>query len=292
MGKFYFLLLSISFHIIFTSCKKDQDAPAYVYIPEIKVQTNYNINGSSSSKITHVKVFNGSKIIGVYELPINVPVIGQGVANIQCIPLIENNGLTANILQYIFYTASQNEIFLESDVQDTIKPIVSYVSTNSADYWFEDFNGISFDFVAGANSNAPLEITENPSEVFEGNGSGKFDLSSDTAYSKYLSEENFIYNSGKPAFLELNYKNNQAFFFSVILHSVNGSNFKLPIFQFTNTYNTEGDLYWNKIYIDLATPINALNNIESFEICFEMERDIAVSDPIVLIDNVKVILGK
>lgn len=292
MGKFYFLLIAVFFLSFITSCKKDQPAPSYIYIPEIKVETNYNVSGSSSSKITHVKVFDGSQLIGVYELPINVPIINQGEATIQCLPLIEKNGSVGDILPYMFYNSSLNDVLLESDKQDTIKPIVSYVSTNSASYWFEDFNGISFNFVAGNNSNAPLVITENPSEIFEGAGSGKFDLSSDTAYSKYLTEEDFVYNSGKPAFLELDYKNNQPFFFSLILYPFGGTVYKLPIFQFSNTYTDDGDLDWNKVYIDIATPLNSLNGIEYFEICFEMERDISVNDPIVLIDNVKVIIGK
>jgi hypothetical protein len=292
MGRFYILILIVSFSLSFTACKKDQPAPAYVYIPEIQVNSNYTINGSNSSEIVAAKVFNGNQLIGVYELPINVPIISTGNTLIQCLPLIENNGLASNLLNYIFYTGSSNEVFLEETGQDTIYPIVNYIPSSLASYWYEDFDGIGFDFVPGENSDAPLFITDQPDEVFQGTGSGKFDLSADTAYSKYLTEENFQYISGTPAFVELNYKNNQSFFFSLILRPASGDPFKLPVYQFNSTINEEGEIYWNKIYIDIATSLNGINGIDSFDICFEMTRDISVSDPIVLIDNVKVIKGK
>lgn len=292
MGKFYYLLISAVLLLFFSSCKEDQIVPGYVYIPEITVNSVYNVSGSNSSRITNVKVYDGNQLIGVYELPVNVPVLSNGETTIQCLPLIENNGLNSNILYYVFYNSSLNNVDLVANKQDTIYPVVTYTSESQVDYWFEDFDGISFDFAPGPNSNAPLVITEIAEQIFEGNGSGKFILDSDTSYSKYLTEEYFNYSAGKPAFLELNYKNNQAFFFSLILRPVGGNVYKLPIYQFSSTYNEDGELEWNKIYIDIGTSLNELNNIGSFDICFEMERNASVSDPIILLDNVKVIIGK
>ncbi len=292
MGKFYFGFLSIFFIASFTSCKKSQPAPAYVYIPEITVNSSYNINGSNSSDITHVKVFNENELIGVYELPINVPVLDIDQANIQCIGLINNNGSATTIVDYIFYEPSTNEVFLESEKQDTIFPVVVYNPISSAEYWFEDFEGAGHAFLPGLGNVSEMFVTENPTEVFEGAGSAKFDLASDTAYSKYLTDENFSYAPGKAAFLELDYKNNQTFFFSLILHSFSGPSNKLPVFQFKSTINDQGDMEWNKIYIELGSILNNITSLSGFDICFEMERDLSVSDATVLIDNVKVIKKK
>jgi hypothetical protein len=181
---------------------------------------------------------------------------------------------------------------LESNNTDTIYPVVSYVSSNFVDYWYEDFDGVNFALSPGANSDAPLVITEDPNEVFQGNGSGKFILNTDTSYSKYLTEEYFEYSNGKPAFVELNYKNNQAFFFSLILRPQDGNLYKVPLYQFKNSLDESGELVWTKIYIDIGTTLNSLNNFGSFDVCLEMQRDINVSDPIVLIDNLKVIKSK
>lgn len=292
MSKFYILLISIIIVISVSSCDKSQTAPSYVYIPEIIVEANYGINGSSSSKITNVKVFNGNDLIGVYELPINVPIIDFSKTNIKCFALINNSGLSSFIQDYPFYNLSSNDLIFESEKQDTINPVVTYISTSSADYWYEDFEGAGHAFTPGTQSNALLSITENPSEVFEGSGSGSFDLSADTAYSKYYTIEEFNYTTGKPAYLELDYKNNQEFFFSLILRPENQADYKMPVFQFNPTTDDDGEIKWNKIYIDIGTLLNGLGVIQSFDICFEMSRNTSVSNPVVLIDNVKVIKGK
>ncbi len=292
MGKFYFGILSILILSYFTSCKKSQNAPSYVYIPSINVASNYGVSGSSSSNITHVKVFNENQLIGVYELPINVPILDQDQATIRCIGLINNNGSASNIIDYIFYEPSANEVFLESEKLDTIYPIVEYNSSSSTDYWFEDFEGAGMAFSPGFGNVSEMIITENPAEVFEGGGSGKFDLSADTAYIKYITQEEFSYSPSKAIFLELDYKNNQAFFFSLILHYFDGSSDQLPVFQFKTTVNDNGELDWNKIYIDIGSILVGVNNLSNYDICFEMQRNLSVDDPIVLIDNVKVIKKK
>ena len=176
MGKFYFGFLSILILSCFTSCKKSQNAPAYVYIPGISVTSSYGVSGSSSSNITHVKVFNENQLIGVYELPINVPILDENQATIRCIGLINNNGSASDIIDYIFYEPSANEVLLESEKQDTIYPNVVYNPSSTTDYWFEDFEGAGMAFSPGIGNVSEMIITENTTEVFEGGGSGKFDL--------------------------------------------------------------------------------------------------------------------
>ena len=90
----------------------------------------------------------------------------------------------------------------------------------------------------------------------------------------------------------MNYKTNQAFFFSLILHPQSGPDYKLPVFQFKKSINEEGEIAWDKIYIELGSILVGISSLQGFDICFEMERDITISNPVVLIDNVKVILSK
>jgi len=292
MSKIYILLLSVSLIAFISSCKKNQPAPSYVYIPEIRVNSNYAQHGSNSSKITNVKVYNGNQLIGVYELPINVPFIDFSQSKIRCLALIENYGFSSQIQDYVFYEFSENDIFHESNKQDTIHPVVSYISTSSADYWYEDFESFGHSFVQGQNSNAPLVITENSNEVYEGSGSGKFELLTDSSYSKYLTEEEFVYPSNKPAYLEIDYQNNQEFFFSLIIDAENQARYKMPVYQFNPTIDSNGQLYWNKLYIDLGSLLNGIVDLEKFELCFEVQRNTSVSNSVVLIDNVKVIRAK
>lgn len=292
MGRFYIGILSLVIITFFTECKKSQTVPSYVYIPSIEVNSNYGISGSSSSKITSAKVFSGNKLIGVYELPINVPVLEKGQVQIQCLAVIENYGAASNLTDYIFYNSTSNDVFLEDGSQDTIYPIATYNPASNTDYWFEDFNGASHAFLAGEDNNATFDININPNEIYEGTGSGSFELPFDSSYAKFLTDEGFFYPSGRPAYIELDYKNNQAFFFSLILNPGSGPSSKLPVFQFSNTELIDGEPSWNKIYIEVGSLLNNYNNLASFDICFEMPRNSAVSDPIVMVDNVKVIVKK
>ena len=292
MGRFYIIILNIFILFSFTSCKKNQPAPSFVYIPAIEVNSNYGISGSSSSQITNVKVFNGTKLIGVYELPINVPFLSEGPANIQCLALVQDYGIVSNISEYIFYNSSSDEVNLAPEKQDTIYPIMDYNPTSTTNYWFEDFEGAGHSFVSGSGSTGDLDIIDDPEDVFEGIGSGSFDLSLDTAYLKYFTEESFSYSSSKPAYVELDYKNNQSFIFSLILNPSSGPSVKMPVFQFNNSDVIDGELSWNKIYLEIGSFLNDVQNLNSFDICFEIERNQNVSDPIIMIDNVKVISRK
>ena len=107
-----------------------------------------------------------------------------------------------------------------------------------------------------------------------------------------MTDEGFLYPSGRPAYIELDYKNNQTFFFTLILTPGSGDSQKLPVFQFANTEIIDGEPSWNKIYIEVGSILNDYNGLASFDICFEMPRDESLSNPIVMIDNVKVIVKK
>ena len=292
MGKLYVGAVTVLILTFCVSCKKDQPAPSYIYIPSISVDSQYGVSGSSSSKVTNVKVFNNTTLIGVYELPIQVPILSEGPTTIRCIAGIQNYGITSNIADYVFYEPSEDPITLERNSTDTIRPVVRYNPSSTADYWWEDFDGAGHAFAEGDTSNASLVITNTSSEVFEGNGSGKFDLDAEDAYSKFFSEEEFVYNPSQAAYVEMDYRNNQNFFFALILRSNAGLVQKLPIFQFSPTDIIDGEPQWNKIYIEIGSFLNQTNGLASYDICFDVPRDVSVTNPIVMLDNVKVIQRK
>jgi hypothetical protein len=129
-----------------------------------------------------------------------------------------------------------------------------------------------------------------------GNGStsksGLFELNSDSAYIKSLTNEFFSYKKNTNVFVEINYQNNQPFFFDVVIFDQTGQVEKIPFFQFKETINSEGELYWNKIYLEIGSLLNTIDLLSGFEICFEMQKDNSISNSIVLIDNVKLIKDK
>ncbi len=300
MRKNYLIFSSIVLLILVSSCKKDQVIPSYLYIPEIKSNGIYSISGSDSSKIYGAKVFVNNELIGVYQTPVEVPIFAVGDQTIKTIPVIEKNGFANDLIPYPYYNFSSDNIFFETDKTVNLTPTVTYFSTENVDYWFEDFESPSIKFVTTENSTGELVKTQDPELVFfdDSNGnvanstSGLFELTSDTAYIKSLTNENFIYKKNTNVFVEINYQNNQPFFFDLVVFDQLGQVEKIPFFQFKETINADGVLYWNKIYLEIGSTLNTIDLLTSFEICFEMQRDNSVSNPIILIDNVKLIKDK
>ena len=289
MAKTLLAFLGSVLLFLFSSCKKEMDVPSYVFIPKINVSGDYSVSGSDSSKIYGAKVFLNNQLIGVYQTPVEIPVFATGDQIIKTIALVARNGSSQDRISYPYYQVSESNVFLSRDSTSNLIPTVNYFPSTVADYWFEDFSGPGISFDTTSESTANLVITTNPDEVYEPSGSGKFELDSETAYIKALTNKNFIYKTNTKVFVEINYKNNQPFFFDIIIHEITGQSFKIQFFMFNNTIDENGDLYWNKIYLELASTLINIPNMASYDICFEMQRDKSVSNPIVLIDNVKVI---
>lgn len=286
-----FIGIALLFLVVF-SCNKKQEIPSYLFIPELKADGIYSISGSDSSKIYGAKVFLNDQIIGVYQTPVEVPVFAEGDQKIQVVALIEKDGFSDAVIAYPFYDFAENSVFLSRENTVQINPVVEYLPTNNVDYWFEDFEGQSMKFVISDNSTSEFVITNQPEKVYENNGSGLFKLNNDSVYIKALTDQKFIYKQGTNAFVELNYKNNQPFFFSVIIKLQSGQVSKIPRFQFKNTINSNGELYWNKIYLEIGSVLTGIEQLKSFELCFEVNRDNSIADPTVLLDNIKLIRNK
>jgi hypothetical protein len=274
------------------SCKKEQEIPSYIYIPNVNVNGIYSISGTDSSNIYGVKVFLNNNLIGVYQTPTEVPVFAEGEQIIKTLALVEKNGLSEEIIRYPYYELSEDVVFLARDNTVELNPVVDYFPTTNTTYWFEDFDGQSMSFKNSENSTSELVITDQPELVYENNGSGLFELENASDYIKALTNENFIYSPNTNAFVELNYKNNQPFFFNIVIKLLDGQVQKIPRFQFRETIDENGNLFWNKIYLEIGSVLNEISQLKSFEICFEVGKDESVINSVVIIDNVKLIRDK
>lgn len=300
MRKNYLGLAGLIFLFFVSSCKKDQIIPSYIYIPKLNSNGIYSISGSDSSEIYGAKVFVNNQLIGVYQTPVEVPIFAEGEHTIKTSAVVKKNGFPNDLIPYPYFEFSTDNVLLETDKTIDLTPTVEYLSTATVDYWFEDFENPSIKFVTTDNSTGDLVKTQNSELVFvdnsNGNGanstSGLFEFDNDSAYIKTLTNENFNYKKNTNVFVEINYKNNQPFFFDIVVFNQLGQVEKIPFFQFKETINTEGDLYWNKIYLEIGSVLNTIDLLVGFEICFEMQKDISVSNSVIVIDNVKLIKDK
>jgi len=293
MRKNYIAFVGFVLLFLVFSGKKEQEIPSYLFIPAVNTNGIYSISGSDSSKIYGAKVFVNNQLIGVYQTPVEVPVFAEGDQKVQIVALIENYGFSDALIPYPFYDFTENSVFLSKESTAEVTPVVDYLPTTNVIYWFEDFELPGMKFINDPVSTSEFVITNEEEFVYEQNGSGLFDLDNDSAFIRALTDEGFRYTQGSNAFVELHYKNNQPFFFSLVLKLQSGQIIKVPRFQFKRTIVEEtGEFKWNKLYLEIGSRLNVETQLKSFEISFEMERDISVANPFVLIDNVKLIRNK
>ncbi len=271
-GAFVFLILLIS------SCNKEEPIPSYLYINKFSLSTDYPTQGSNSQKITDGWVYIDGLLLGVFELPATIPVLESGSHEIAIKPGIKNNGISSTRLAYTFYETYTTNIELTPELTNTIHPTTTYKSTAVID-WKEDFEGAAFSFVDTINTDTVMKATF--VNVFEGNKSGIIHL--DDVKNTYIGESANSYvlpKGGASVYLELDYKSNNTFGIGVY-----SANIVSPQSLLFITPSDE----WNKIYIELTSLISNTSNSNPFRIYISMLKEPTVSNPELLIDNVKLV---
>ena len=119
---YIFLLASTVF---WSSCSTTELNPAYVYVPEVKVNTNSN-EGVNTHKVTTVWAFVGNQPLGVFELPALIPVLKEGQEELVLQAGINNNGVSADRVIYPFYNEVRFTIDFQPLETDTIIPTFEY----------------------------------------------------------------------------------------------------------------------------------------------------------------------
>lgn len=269
MKRLAYILILLSF---IASCKKSGDVPAYVYVPEVQLETNYPVEGSNSANISDVWVYVNSDIQGIYELPAWFPVLEEGPQTFQFLGGVKINGISTTRTAYPAYDDTLLTLTLEPGETDTIIPVIKYYTATEF-LMKEDFeNGNEF-------SNVTRE--QNTPNVFEGNASGKIDVDS-TRTTRITSSSFFTIPSfTRTIFVEMDYKNSHLLGAGVILKSPLGD---LEVFKLTLTEKDE----WNKVYINY-TPDIARTQASEMQIFFEIDAR-GDSEPVdVYLDNVKIV---
>ncbi len=244
---FFFCLILLAF-----GCDgKDEIIPSYVHIPSATVDVTSTQYGSKSSKITHVWLFANDQQIGVFELPVTVPILDEGDVKITMQAGIKADGLSYNLQRYPFYdffTVYEN--FTATEV-DTVLPVFTYIDSTRVmmNNDFEDNNNFEVKF----EEYASFTRTNNGADVFEGSYAGCVNLvaNDDPNVNSNLqlgTIASFDLIPTVKTYVELDYRNSVDFDFYVAGLDGDGT----PFFNVILTILESED--WNKIYINL-TPI-------------------------------------
>ncbi|MGB0425079.1 MAG: hypothetical protein ACPGED_12175 [Flavobacteriales bacterium] len=263
-----------------------EDIPAYVYIDEFEMISQPGF-GSTSEKISEIWVYANAGFIGAYDLPANIPVLSSGITDMSFRAGIRDNGIASTRVQYPFYTPFDVDLNLSPERTDTVVPQYTYKEGLPELPLHDDFESGTF-FNDSDDSQAVFELTQDDSEVFEGNQAGKVFMDENATIFRAESEVFMDLPSNRQAYIELDYKCNNSFAIGLNAYDNSEVSKNLALIL-KETTDDSGVAQWNKIYIALL-PITSINpNAEYFELYIESVKDEGNSTATLYFDNIKVI---
>ncbi|MEN8928941.1 MAG: hypothetical protein ABF242_05805 [Flavobacteriales bacterium] len=279
------LLFTLFLLSLIGSCQlynPDEIVPSYIYIEDIKVKAT-PLQGTSTDNIIDAWVYVDGSLIGVYELPSKIPIHTEGSYNLQVFGGIKRSGSSSVRKIHDFFQSFDTTMNSVIQNIDTITPTIEYEP--GITIWLEDFEdpGIKFNILPYSDTN--LLITLDPTEVFEGNGSGKIEFESNHLFFEAKTSES-LFNSfpkaGRPVYLEFDYKSNE-----VITTGIYHNNISVAAVK-EEYYNLNPTDTWKKAYLELTDVVSPQIRASVFDIYIEVAKSQS-NQPLVYIDNIKVI---
>jgi hypothetical protein len=273
--------------ILFYSCNfinPDEEVPAYIMINDFSVSTSPG-QGTNRNAISELWVYSNADIVGVFDVPAQIPVIGKGNRKLTIFAGIKNNGIGTTRIRYPFLATYDTILNLEPLEEVTLSPVFRYnedaIIDNSRN--FETGNT----FVAGANNQGNLDLIDDAQIAADGNRCIKASMPS-SAYMQYIDNTNLLMEAGNVVFLEMDYSCNNTFGIGVYVIQ-DGNSSKVPVLFLTPTTPGDGSLpEWNKVYVDFGAIAIQYPNADYYRIYFESSANES-SDPTVFLDNLKIV---
>ncbi|MGD1846578.1 MAG: hypothetical protein ACFB10_14415 [Salibacteraceae bacterium] len=293
--------LSILLLFLLGSCEiinPEEEIPAYIRIDSIDLRLrDANREGAASERITDAWVFVNDELIGAFELPVDVPVLKNEVANVKISAGILNNGISASRVRYPFYDVfelSEYE-FVPGEVQ-TINPVVNYFE--DLDFtWDEDFEDISVAFDSMPNSDVRMDRTQDVALILptpEGDpnnnkSSGIIRLNETTPNFEATSTPPLVLpKGGTEVYLEMDYNISTRMLVGMQI-ALDGIEFVVPIIDLNPTEDDNGNFGWNKTYIHLTPAVSSEVNASTYRLWFRAAHNPDQAESVLLLDNLKII---
>ncbi len=269
----------------------EERTPAFIRIQAPSVATDPSVSGTDSHDIQYGWVYVDDQLEGVYELPATVYTPRTGYRNIKIRAGIHRNGMVNDKAQYPFYSFFSVNRQLSPDSTTVLDPEFRYFDPQESaiTIWNEDFDAPNSQNVqARPSSDTTLNLTQDPSETFEGNGSGKIPINSSNDFFLGASQGDFQFEVGAEVYLELNYKTSDTLNIG-LLAEYQSNTIKRSFLNLKATKRNDGSLYWNKVYVRLTKLVGEEPNANSYEVFIQTTLNKATSQGTVLIDNFKVL---
>lgn len=274
--------------LILTSCIKNNPDPSWLIINEWSLHANPDLGGDEgelTENLSDAWVYVNDACIGVFELPIKIPVLKSGEVNVKIYPAIKNNGISAEKKIYPFCERYEITCTLIQNEAITINPETQYV--DNLTFIKEDFEGTNVSFENDPNTSIANFVLDNVNlEPFNGNAYARITMTPmDSIWVAYTTFHSYL-PKGKDVYLEIDYYNTISVNTGVVSIAPSG------IKQNPNIRLNKQDpstVKWKKMYIDLREIIGASPNDAYFDHTFEAWIEDATGQSEIRIDNLKVI---
>lgn len=284
----FYLFLSFALLTILVSCETDEnDIPSYISIDSISLSTEIK-QGTASHKITDAWVYVGNKLVGAYEMPVNVPVLAAGSSKVTIYPGVRMNGVAGTRIPYPFYNSITSTIDLVKEQIKSLGTLEVTYNSSTIFAWVEDFENSSFSLDTTQRSNVRASRTNDPLKVFDYSGeashySAIVEFTGDSTVFENVSHSSFeVPQDGSAVFLEMNYKTNTPLTIGVYGRT-STQTIQEPIFVLNpNTV-------WNKIYINLTPTVCNMSSSYDFRIFFSAMKSVDTEKAEILLDNIKLL---
>ena len=262
------------FLFIFISCEKDDKIPSYLKVNNVNLNYNQNF-GSITENITDVWIYIEDNLQGVYEIPVEFPVLEEGIKNIRVRAGIKANGIASTRIQYPFYSSFLDTINLVKDETIEIFPTFSY--NDAFDAIIEDFenSGTTVDSTISSEIDFTIVNEDENKYAFA-------EIVSPLINFEIATQDLTLPQQGAPVYLELDYKSSTEFLVGMYI------NYPQDVVKSELVWVTSKQ-DWNKIYINLTQTVSESIGAQSFKVFFNMRRNDPSSNEEISLDNIKVL---
>ena len=270
--RIFFIILVIS---IFSCSKENDSIPAYVEINTVNLLTDPNF-GESTENISDIWFYVDDILQGVYEIPVQFPILEQGTKNIRIRAGVKANGISSTRIQYPFYSSYIDTIELNKDESINISPEFTY--NNAYQAIIEDFESSGTIIDSTLNSEIDFSIiTEDQLNYY---AYAKIDTPNINF--EVSTQDLILPQQGAPVYLEIDYKCSTEFLVGVYVNYSQNVE-KKDLIWVTSKED------WNKIYINLTQTISESIGAVSFKVFVNMRRMGDSNSEEISFDNVKIL---
>ncbi|MBA3829854.1 MAG: hypothetical protein H0X33_13020 [Taibaiella sp.] len=287
--RFTYILLAFCSVVMWSGCNTinpTEPVPTYVHIDSFSFKPLTTMNtGGNTHNITCAWVYYNGNVIGVFDLPVTVPVITSGTTGTLTIaPGIQVNGISSNQIIYPSYTYDTMALATNPGQMVTYTPKTQYRS-NTSFLQIDDFENGN-DFVKFTGDSALIRITDK-SLVLDGSASAYIYLKSPDTACENICNVRFSYPT-QTGYIEVDYKSTMPF--AVGVEDYTASNSPTASYYIGGANPTSG--VQKKIYFSLATPLGIFQNGVPggfFSLLIRAELPAGQANGYVIIDDIKVV---